>query len=173
MALLQGPQLLATSHGHDDPAPGLLLVSELLTAKLLCSTLEGRFPFYPLVSSHFRWPRESPNESFFIQPGSSPQSNCYCCAVCCLITFVLNELKLSREEDERHDSPELVSVRRRYLRTNAFRCVRSHLEFVHIWSLLVLKFKQTTIFHFPGDLRCNNMEDLSSSEWKAAITEQH
>lgn len=52
MALLQGPQLLATSHCHDDPAPGLLLV--LWTFQQLHGTLgETRVPPFSLLSSHF------------------------------------------------------------------------------------------------------------------------
>lgn len=73
VALLQGPQLLATSHCHDDPPVGLLL--ELWARKLskwLCSTLEGCFLFYPLVSSHFAAHGSHPN-TFFIQHGSSPE----------------------------------------------------------------------------------------------------
>lgn len=46
VALLQGPQLLTTSHSHDDPPAGLLLVfwtAELLPYEWLCSILEGGF----------------------------------------------------------------------------------------------------------------------------------
>lgn len=97
VALLQGPKLLATSHRHDDPPPGLLLVlwtCKLSTFKRLCSTLEGRLLFYPLVSSHLAGHGSHPmnlSSNLVLL-----QSDC-----CCLITFSpLCELKSSHGEED-------------------------------------------------------------------------
>lgn len=57
MALLQGPQLLATSHCHDDPAPGVLLV--LWTFQRLHSTLGRTRPSISSGLISFHWPREA------------------------------------------------------------------------------------------------------------------
>lgn len=46
-------------------------------------------------------------------------------------------------------------------------------HFEHAIRSACMKSSMMSNHNFPGDLCCNNMEDLNSSEWKAAFAEQH
>lgn len=140
MALLQGPQLLAASHSHDDPPAGLLLVFDLLnfsTSKRRCGILDGLFLFHPGLIS-LLWPLESSSTSF-IHPGSSPEwmpSLRYCCFMISPPTEL--EYSSSGEEQRpRNDSLQPISLPNEIHKLKRAKvCLLTHLGPVHILDAL-------------------------------------